>query len=171
MFNDSQSVINFVKEKNIRFIDVRFSDLYGTMQHLTIPTNMLEETLTDGMMFDGSSINGFTAIHESDMKLIPDPTAAFVDPFRREPTLVLYSSIVDPFTNEPFSRDPRGVTQKAEAYLKSTGIADTAFLAPEPACPHSGLGMKVTVLPSSIALFFTMYLNTVRLSAACSSVE
>ncbi|WP_297588606.1 type I glutamate--ammonia ligase [uncultured Mobiluncus sp.] len=132
MFNDSQSVINFVKEKNIRFIDVRFSDLYGTMQHLTIPTNMLEETLTDGMMFDGSSINGFTAIHESDMKLIPDPTAAFVDPFRREPTLVLYSSIVDPFTNEPFSRDPRGVTQKAEAYLKSTGIADTAYLAPEP---------------------------------------
>ncbi|MST50378.1 type I glutamate--ammonia ligase [Mobiluncus porci] len=132
MFSNSSQVINFVKEKNIRFIDVRFSDLYGTMQHMTIPTNMLEDTLENGMMFDGSSIKGFTEVHESDMKLIPDPTAAFVDPFRKEPTLVLYSSIVDPFTNEPFSRDPRGVCQKAEAYLKSTGIADTCFLAPEP---------------------------------------
>lgn len=132
MFTDSKSVADFVKENNIRFIDVRFSDLYGTVQHMTIPPNMLQDTLENGMMFDGSSIKGFTAIHESDMKLIPDPSAAFVDPFRAEPTLVIYSSIVDPFTNTPFSRDPRGVTQKAEAYLKSSGIADTCFLAPEP---------------------------------------
>lgn len=132
MFNDSNQVLSFVREKKIRFIDVRFSDLYGTMQHMTVPTNMLEDTLTNGMMFDGSSIKGFTKINESDMKLLPDITAAFVDPFRQEPTLVLYSSVVDPFTNEPFSRDPRGVAQKAEAYLKSTGIADTCFFAPEP---------------------------------------
>lgn len=87
MFNDTAQVLSFVQDKKIRFIDVRFSDLYGTMQHMTIPTNMLETTLTKGMMFDGSSIKGFTKINESDMKLIPDPTAAFVDPFRQEPTL------------------------------------------------------------------------------------
>ena len=132
MFNDAHAVMQFVKEKSITFIDVRYSDLFGTMQHMAIPVAMLEDTLENGMMFDGSSIRGFTAIHESDMKLIPDPPAAFVDPFRKEPTLVLYSSIVDPFTDAPFSRDPRGVTQKAEEYLKSTGIADTCYVAPEP---------------------------------------
>ena len=82
-------------------------------------------------MFDGSSIRGFQAIHESDMKLVPDPTTAYLDPFRTEKTLILNFSIVDPFTDEPYSRDPRNIAAKAEAYLKSTGIADTAYFGAE----------------------------------------
>src|SRR5690606_518320 len=85
----------------------------------------------DGLMFDGSSIRGFQAIHESDMKLVPDVTTAFLDPFRKHKTLVMNFSIVDPFTDEPYSRDPRNIAAKAEAYLASTGIADTAYFGAE----------------------------------------
>ena len=94
-------------------------------------SEFLDAALSDGLMFDGSSVRGFTAIHESDMKLIPDISSAFVDPFRDRKTLVVNFSIVDPFTDEPFSRDPRQVAAKAEAYLRSTGIADECFIGAE----------------------------------------
>ncbi|MCW1063330.1 glutamine synthetase beta-grasp domain-containing protein, partial [Streptococcus anginosus] len=81
--------------------------------------------MNEGYMFDGSSIRGFTSIHESDMKLLQDVSTAFVDPFRAEPTLVMNFNVVDPYTDEPFARDPRNVAERAEAYLRSTGIADT----------------------------------------------
>ena len=98
------------------------------MQHFNVPAKSLDaDFFKEGQMFDGSSIRGFQAIHESDMKLVPDPTSAYLDPFRKEKTLILNFSIVDPFTGEEYSRDPRNIAAKAEAYLKSTGIADTAY--------------------------------------------
>ena len=132
MFNNSDEVLKYIKDNDVKFVDVRFCDLPGVMQHFNIPTESVDESLfTNGQMFDGSSIRGFQAIHESDMKLIPDPYTAYIDPFRAEKTLVMNFSIRDPFTDEPYSRDPRQIAAKAEAYLKSTGIADTAYFGPE----------------------------------------
>jgi glutamine synthetase len=132
MFKDSDEVLKYLTDNDVKFVDVRFCDLPGVMQHFNVPaTSFAEDAFTDGLMFDGSSIRGFQAIHESDMKLIPDPTTAFEDPFRTEKTLVMNFSIVDPFTDEPYSRDPRNVAAKAEAYLKGTGIADTAYFGAE----------------------------------------
>ena len=132
MFTQAQEVIDFIEKEEIAYIDVRFCDLPGVQQHFTIPASELQASvLKDGLMFDGSSVRGFTQIHESDMKLIPDITSAFVDPFRANKTLVIIFSIVDPFTDEPFSRDPRQVAAKAEAYLRSTGIADTCYIGAE----------------------------------------
>ena len=132
MFKDSDEVLKYVKDNDVKFVDVRFCDLPGIMQHFNVPAQTVDtDFFTTGQMFDGSSIRGFQAIHESDMKLIPDPTTAFVDPFRVEKTLVMNFSIVDPFTDEPYSRDPRNVAAKAEAYLAGTGIADTAYFGAE----------------------------------------
>jgi glutamine synthetase len=132
MFSNADEVLKFITDQDVKFIDVRFCDLPGTMQHFNVPAAGLdEEFFTNGQMFDGSSIRGFQAINESDMKLIPDLSTSYVDPFRVEKTLNINFSIVDPYTDEPYSRDPRQVARKAEAYLASTGIADTAFFAPE----------------------------------------
>jgi glutamine synthetase len=132
MFTNADELLKFVKDEGVEFIDVRFCDLPGVMQHLNVPASTFNaDAIADGMMFDGSSIRGFQAIHESDMKLMPDPTTAFVDPFRKAKTLALNFSIVDPFTDEPYSRDPRNIAAKAEAYLTSTGIADTVYFGPE----------------------------------------
>jgi glutamine synthetase len=132
MFSSSDDVLTYIAEEGVEFVDVRFCDLPGIMQHFTLPASAFDaDAFEDGQMFDGSSIRGFQAIHESDMKLIPDPTTAYVDPYRAAKTLVITHSIVDPFTNEPYSRDPRQVAARAEAYLKGTGIADTAFFGPE----------------------------------------
>jgi glutamine synthetase len=132
MFSNADEVLKYIKDEGVQFVDVRFCDLPGVMQHFNVPAQTLGAGFfTDGQMFDGSSIRGFQAINESDMKLIPDLNTAYVDPFRVEKTLNLTFSIVDPYTDEPYSRDPRQVARKAEAYLKSTGIADTAFFAPE----------------------------------------
>lgn len=132
MFTTAREVIDFIDKEHIEFVDVRFCDLPGVQQHFTIPAEeFTKNALEDGLMFDGSSIRGFTAIHESDMKLVPDISSCFVDPFRSAPTLVVIFSIVDPFTDEPFSRDPRQVAAKAEAYLRSTGIADECFIGAE----------------------------------------
>ena len=128
----TDDVLKYIKQHNVRFIDVRFCDLPGVMQHFNVPVESVDaDFFANGQMFDGSSIRGFQAIHESDMKLIADVSTAFIDPFRAEKTLVMNFSVRDPFTDEPYSRDPRNVAAKAEAYLKSTGIADTAFFAPE----------------------------------------
>jgi glutamine synthetase len=131
MFSNADEVLKFIKDEGVEFIDVRFIDLPGVMQHFTVPAQSFGSAFAEGLMFDGSSIRGFQAIHESDMKLMPDPTSAFVDPFRAAKTLVINHSILDPFTDEPYSRDPRGIAAKAEAYLASTGIADTVFFGPE----------------------------------------
>jgi glutamine synthetase len=132
MFSNADEVLKFIGDESVKFIDVRFCDLPGVMQHFTVPVTAFgAEQFAEGLMFDGSSIRGFQAIHESDMKLVPDPKTAYLDPFRVEKTLNLTFSIVDPFTDEPYSRDPRNVAAKAEAYLASTGIADTSYFGPE----------------------------------------
>jgi glutamine synthetase len=118
--------------KNVKMVDIRFIDLPGTWQHFTIPVRRMDEDLfSEGLPFDGSSIRGFQEIHESDMLLLPDPDSAFIDPVAEIPTLVLTCNVHDPITLQPYSRDPRYVAKKAEAYLKQTGIADTAFFGPE----------------------------------------
>lgn len=132
MFTNADEARAFIAENEIEFVDVRFCDLPGVMQHFAIPIAAFEEeALTEGLMFDGSSIRGFTEIHESDMKLIPDLSTAYVDPFRQHNTLVLNFFVVDPFTGEPYARDPRNIARKAEEYLASTGIADTVFFGAE----------------------------------------
>ncbi len=132
MFTTPDEVMSYVRDNDVKFIDIRFCDLPGVMQHFNVPADSVDEDFfTTGQMFDGSSIRGFQAIHESDMKLVPDVATAFIDPFRTEKTLVMNFSIRDPFTDEPYSRDPRQIAAKAEAYLKSTGIADTAFFGAE----------------------------------------
>ncbi len=132
MFSNADEVMRFVKDNDVQFIDIRFCDLPGVMQHFNVPVSSVDASFfTEGQMFDGSSIRGFQAIHESDMKLIPDPATAFLDPFRANKTLVMNFSIRDPFTDEPYSRDPRQIAAKAEAYLASTGIADTAYFGAE----------------------------------------
>ena len=132
MFSTAEEAIAFTREQDVKFIDVRFIDLPGVQQHFNIPADAFnDDAFSEGLMFDGSSIRGFQAIHESDMKLIPDVTSAFIDPFRKQKTLVVYFSVVNPFTDEPYSRDPRQIASKAEAYLKSTGIADTVFFGAE----------------------------------------
>jgi glutamine synthetase len=118
--------------KSVKMVDIRFIDLPGTWQHFTIPVRRMDEELfSEGLPFDGSSIRGFQEIHESDMLLLPDPESAFIDPVAQIPTLVLTCNVHDPITLQPYSRDPRYVAKKAEAYLKQTGIADTAFFGPE----------------------------------------
>jgi glutamine synthetase len=132
LFNDSSEVLKFIKDTDVKFLDIRFTDLPGIQQHFNIPASTVdEEFFTVGQLFDGSSIRGFQSIHESDLQLIPDISTAFVDPFRTERTLVIIFDIYNPRNGEIYSRDPRQVAKKAEKYLASTGIADTAFFAPE----------------------------------------
>ncbi len=132
MFSHPEEVLEYIKAEDVKFVDIRFCDLPGVMQHFNVPAGSLGmDFFTVGQAFDGSSIRGFQAIHESDMKLLPDVKTAYVDPFRAEKTLIMNFSIVDPFTDEPYSRDPRNIAAKAEAYLQSTGIADTAYFGAE----------------------------------------
>ena len=132
MFSSADEVIAFIKSEGVKFVDIRFCDLPGVMQHFNVPAESVDAAFfTEGQMFDGSSIRGFQQIHESDMKLLADISTAYLDPFRAQKTLNINMSIVDPYTDEPYSRDPRQIAAKAEAYLRSTGIADTAFFAPE----------------------------------------
>jgi glutamine synthetase len=127
-----KEVVKFAKEQGSRMVDLKFMDLPGMWQHFTVPIVQLEEaSFEEGFGFDGSSIRGWQAIHASDMLVIPDATTAAMDPFTEVPTLSLICNIVDPITKEKYTRDPRNISQKAEAYLKSTGIADTAYFGPE----------------------------------------
>jgi glutamine synthetase len=132
MFTNPDEVTKYLKDEGVKFVDVRFCDLPGVMQHFTVPAETVDaHFFTEGVMFDGSSIRGFQAIHESDMQLLPDVTSARLDPFRKEKTLNVNFFIHDPLTGEQYSRDPRNVAKKAEAYLKGTGVADTAYFGPE----------------------------------------
>src|SRR3954464_4882741 len=127
VFANPEELLRYLKDEGVRFIDVRFCDLPGVMQHFNVPVESFDEKIfSDGLAFDGSSIRGFQQIHESDMLLLPDASSAFVDPFRVEKTLAVNFFIHDPFTREAYSRDPRNVAKKAESYLVSTGIADKA---------------------------------------------
>jgi len=128
----AKDVLKLIKDNGIQIVDTRFTDLFGGWQHYSIPASRLSEDMfEDGLGFDGSSIKGFQVINESDMLMVPDPNSAFIDPTLTVPTLVLICDIIDPITRQPYSRDPRTVARKAEAYLKSTGIADTAYFGPE----------------------------------------
>ena len=132
MFANSDELLKYIKDEHVEMIDVRFCDLPGIMQHFTVPVSSFDESVfKDGLGFDGSSIRGFQAINESDMSLFPDPTTAYIDPFRVAKTLAVNFFIHDPITGEAYSRDPRNIAKKALAYLDSTGIADTAYFAPE----------------------------------------
>ncbi|HLE02923.1 MAG TPA: glutamine synthetase beta-grasp domain-containing protein, partial [Dehalococcoidia bacterium] len=125
-------VLDLVREKKLDIVDLKFTDLPGTLQHFSIPAGELDESIfRDGIGFDGSSIRGFQAIHESDMLLVPDPTTAHVDAICKVPTLSLVCDVRDPLTREKYWRDPRYIAQKAEAHLLSTGLADTAYFGPE----------------------------------------
>ena len=118
--------------KNVKFVDLRFTDLFGAWHHFSLPVGqMTPDLFEEGIGFDGSSIRGFQAIHESDMILFPQPETAFVDPVLEVPTMVLVCDIADPITGQPYSRDPRYVAKKAEAYLKQTGLADLSYWGPE----------------------------------------
>ena len=127
-----EQVIAMAKENKVKVVDIRFMDFPGIWQHFSVPISELEvSNFDDGYGFDGSSIRGWQPINASDMLVIPDPATAKMDPFFADPTLVLIGNIADPITREPYTRDPRHIAQKAEAYLKSTGIGDTAFIGPE----------------------------------------
>ena len=131
-FMTPNEVLKFAKEKGAKILDLRFKDFPGIWQHFSVPIHNLEESsFEEGFGFDGSSIRGWQAIHASDMLVLPDPTTAVMDPFFKEPTLVMICNILDPITKEKYSRDPRHIAQKAEAYLRSTGIADTPYFGPE----------------------------------------
>ncbi|MBU2868439.1 type I glutamate--ammonia ligase [Pacificibacter marinus] len=127
-----ENVLKTMKDEDVQYVDVRFTDPRGKLQHVTLRyTEVDADFLEEGFMFDGSSIAGWKSIDKSDMKLIPDTTSIYIDPFYAEKTLCIHCSVVEPDTREPYERDPRSVAEKAEAYLKSTGIGDTAYFGPE----------------------------------------
>ncbi len=129
----AQDVLNTIKENDVKFVDFRFTDTIGKEQHVSVPAHTVDEDVfTEGKMFDGSSIAGWKGINESDMILMPDTSTAVLDLFADETQLILRCDIVEPSTGQGYERDPRSVASRAEAYLKSTGIADTAYFGPEP---------------------------------------
>ena len=127
-----KDVFDLIKSEDLKMVDMRFIDPFGIWHHFSLSTKEFsEDAFEEGLGFDGSSIRGFQTINESDMILIPDPTSAFIDPFFEVPSLVLICDIYDPITHQAYNKDPRYISKKAEAYLKQTGIADTAFFGPE----------------------------------------
>ena len=129
----SEQTLNLIKENEARWVDLRFTDTRGKEQHVTIPSKEVsEDFFDDGKMFDGSSIAGWKGINESDMILMPDDSTSVRDPFTDDATVILRCNVVEPSTMQGYDRDPRSVAQRAEAYLKSTGIGDTAYFGPEP---------------------------------------
>ncbi len=129
---NASEVISKLKDQDVKFVDLRFTDPRGKMQHVTMEAGLMDaDAFADGIMFDGSSIAGWKAINESDMVLMPDPDTAHMDPFFAAPTMVLFCDILEPGTGERYERDPRGIARKAEAYMASTGVGDKVFFGPE----------------------------------------
>ncbi len=129
----ANKVLQLIKQHDAKWVDFRFTDTRGKEQHVSYPASTVDEdTFEDGKMFDGSSVAGWKGIEASDMILLPDPETAFMDPFFEEPTVVVTCDIIEPSTMQGYERDPRSIARRAEAYLKSTGIGDTAFFGPEP---------------------------------------
>ncbi|KFI33649.1 glutamine synthetase [Haematobacter missouriensis] len=128
----NEKVLQILKDEDVEYVDIRFTDPRGKLQHVTVMADQVDEDfLTEGFMFDGSSIAGWKSIDQSDMKLMPDTESGYIDPFYAEKTLCIHCNVVEPDTMEPYSRDPRSTALKAEAYLKSTGIGDTSYWGPE----------------------------------------
>jgi glutamine synthetase len=128
----ANDLIQRIKDEKIRFVDLRFTDLRGKLQHVTMESSLMDAgAFADGIMFDGSSIAGWKAINESDMTLMPDPDSAYIDGFFSHPTIAVNCDVLEPSTGERYGRDPRSIARKAEAYLQSTGIGDTVFFGPE----------------------------------------
>ena len=128
----AKDVMKMIKDNDVKYVDFRFTDPRGKWQHVTFDVTMIEEeTFAEGMMFDGSSIAGWKAIHESDMNLMPDPATACIDPFFAETTMSLVCDVLEPTTGEPYNRDPRGMAKKAEGMVKTSGVGDTIFFGPE----------------------------------------
>ncbi len=133
MAENAKEVLDLIKENDVQFVDLRFTDTRGKEQHVSVPAGMVDEDLfEDGQMFDGSSVAGWKGIAASDMIMKPDPSTAVMDPFTEEATMNIRCDIIEPDTMLGYDRDPRSVAKRAEAYLQSTGIADTAFFGPEP---------------------------------------
>jgi glutamine synthetase len=129
----ASNVLKFMKEKEVEFVDLRFTDPRGKLQHLTMDNTIVdEEMLNEGVFFDGSSIAGWKAINESDMILKPDTSRLVMDPFTSHNTLILFCDILDAVKRSPYERDPRGTAKKAEEYLIKSGVGDKAFFGPEP---------------------------------------
>ena len=127
-----KAVLDTIRDEDVAYVDIRFTDVRGKVQHVTVDVDLVDEDfLEEGFMFDGSSIAGWKSIENSDMKLMPDTTSIYMDPFYAEKTLAIHCSIVEPDTGEKYERDPRGTAEKAEAYLKSSGIGDVAYMGPE----------------------------------------
>jgi glutamine synthetase len=127
-----KDILNEIKEKEVKYVDVRFTDMRGKLQHVTFDIALVDEDfLTDGTMFDGSSIAGWKAINESDMKLRPDLTTAYIDPFYQQTTMLLFCDVLNPDTNEPYNRDPRSIAKLALNYVQSSGVGDTVYFGPE----------------------------------------
>ncbi len=128
----AKDVMKMIKDNDVKYVDFRFTDPRGKWQHVTFDVSLIEEeTFAEGQMFDGSSIAGWKAIHESDMTLMPDPASACIDPFFAETTMSLICDVLEPTTGEPYSRDPRGIAKKAEGMVKSMGVGDAVFFGPE----------------------------------------
>ncbi|RZI79357.1 MAG: glutamine synthetase, partial [Rubrivivax sp.] len=126
-------VMKLVKDNEVKFVDFRFTDTRGKEQHVTVPVSHFDEDkFTSGHAFDGSSIAGWKGIEASDMQLMPDPNTANIDPFFEEPTLILSCDVVEPADGKPYERDPRSLAKRAEAYMKASGLGDTAYFGPEP---------------------------------------
>lgn len=129
----SDKVLKLMKDESVKFVDFRFTDTIGKEQHVSVPAHTVDaDVFIEGKMFDGSSISGWKGINESDMILMPDATSAVMDPFTDEPTMNITCDIIEPATGQGYERDPRSIAKRGEAYLASTGIADTAFFGPEP---------------------------------------
>ncbi len=129
---DANSVLQMMQDKDVKFVDLRFTDPRGKWQHVTLDASMVDaDFFEEGTMFDGSSIAGWKAINESDMNLKPDAASAVMDPFMAQPTLVLFCDVLEPSTGEAYNRDPRSTAKRAEAYLMQSGVGDTAFFGPE----------------------------------------
>ncbi|MDX2257477.1 MAG: glutamine synthetase beta-grasp domain-containing protein, partial [Hyphomicrobiaceae bacterium] len=125
-------VIQTLKDKDVKYVDFRFTDTKGKMQHVTADVSCVDEDVfADGYAFDGSSIAGWKGIEASDMLLIPDPSSAHVDPFFAQTTMAVFCDVLEPSTGEAYERDPRSIAKKAEAYMKSTGVGDAVFFGPE----------------------------------------
>src|SRR5580693_8437336 len=130
--SEIDDVMGLIKEHEVKYVDFRFTDPRGKWQHLSHAVRTVDsDLLTDGVMFDGSSIAGWKAINESDMVLVPDLTTAVLDPFAAQTQLIVFCDIAEPGTGQAYGRDPRSTAKKAEAYLGSTGIGDKAFFGPE----------------------------------------
>src|SRR5579862_7468645 len=161
---DAKSVLEFAKKNNAKILDIRFTDLPGVWQHVSYPIGeLVEGSFKDGFGFDASSIRGWQSIHESDMLLIPDPSTAFMDPFRDAPTLVMIADAVEPASKEPYKRDPRNIAKKAEAHVVKSGVAD---LTPSSPPPRSLTNAILATLPKRPRPMWSSPVLPTRLSSA-----